>query len=54
MQSLTPSDHAYIGYTQTWNTYIGTPLNNYFATGPMSKTTQNFNWTETISWPPKF
>jgi hypothetical protein len=41
-----------IGYTQTWNTYIGQPLNNAFATGPMSKTTQNFNWTETIKWPP--
>ena len=25
-----------IGYTQTWNTYIGTPLNNFFASGPMS------------------
>ena len=41
-----------IGYTQTWNTYIGQPLNNFFSSGPMSKTTQNFNWTETIKWPP--
>jgi hypothetical protein len=39
-----------IGYTQTWNTYIGQPLNNAFQSGPMSKTTQNFNWTETIKW----
>jgi hypothetical protein len=42
----------WIGYTQTWNTYIGQPLNNFFQSGPMSKTTQNFNWTETVTWPP--
>ena len=41
----------WIGYTQTWNTYIGQPLNNFFSSGPMSKTSQDFQWTETIKWP---
>ena len=39
-----------IGYTEVWKKYIGTPLNNYFSTGPMSKTTQTVDWTETIIW----
>lgn len=37
-----------IGYTDWWNTYIGQPLNNFFSTGPMSQTTQDFTWTEQI------
>ena len=41
-----------IGYTQWWNSYIGGPLNNFFASGPMSKTTQTFDWDETLSFAP--
>jgi hypothetical protein len=37
-----------IGYTQWWNQNVGTPLNSFFSTGPLSPTVQNFNWTETI------
>ncbi len=40
-----------IGYTGWWNQYIGAPLNNFFSTGPMSPTVQNFNWTENIPIP---
>lgn len=39
-----------IGYTQWWSDNIGQPLNDAFSTGPMSKTTQTFQWTETIRW----
>lgn len=39
-----------IGYTEFWSKNIGTPLNNYFSTGAMSKTTQTVEWTETIKW----
>ena len=34
--------------TQWWNNNSGTPLNNFFSTGALSKTTQTFQWTETI------
>jgi hypothetical protein len=37
-----------IGYTEVWRENIGTPLNKYFSTGAMSKTTQTVDWTETI------
>lgn len=39
-----------IGYTEWWSNNIGQPLNNALSTGPMSKTTQSFQWTETIKW----
>lgn len=39
-----------IGYTNWWNNNIGKPLDNLFSSGPMSKTTQTFTWTETIRW----
>jgi hypothetical protein len=39
-----------IGYTEAWKNNIGTPLNKIFSTGPMSKTTQSVDWTETIQW----
>lgn len=43
----------WIGYTEWWSTNVGQPLNNRVSSGPMSATTQTFNWTETIEWPPK-
>ena len=39
-----------IGYKKWWQNSIGSYLNNQFSSGPMSKTTQSFNWIETISW----
>jgi hypothetical protein len=39
-----------IGYTQWWSNNIGKPLNNFFSSGAMSKTTQTAEWTETIKW----
>ena len=39
-----------IGYTDWWSNNIGNPLNKVFNTGPLSKTTQTFNWTEIIKW----
>jgi hypothetical protein len=39
-----------IGYTKWWNNNIGTPLNNALQSGPMSKTTQTVEWTETIKY----
>lgn len=39
-----------IGYTTWWSNNIGKPVNNFFSTGALSKTTQTFQWTETISW----
>ena len=29
---------------------IGRPLTNYFSSGPLSRTTQTIEWTETIKW----
>ena len=39
-----------IGYTQFWSNNIGKPLNNFFSSGAMSKTTQTADWTETIKY----
>jgi RHS repeat-associated protein len=39
-----------IGYTSVWNTYIGSPLNNVFSSGPMSATQQTFDWDELLSF----
>jgi len=39
-----------IGYTPWWSSNIGQPLNNAMSSGPMSKTTQTFQWTENIIW----
>ncbi len=39
-----------IGYTKWWNKYIGKPMDNFFSIGPLSKTTQTFEWTESIKW----
>jgi len=39
-----------IGYTPWWSNNIGQPLNNAMSSGPMSKTTQTFQWTENIIW----
>jgi RHS repeat-associated protein len=38
------------GYSDYWDNYIATPLNTAFLNGPMSKTTQNFQWEETLTW----
>jgi len=38
-----------IGYTDFWIQNIGDPLNAIFSSGPMSKTSQSFNWTETLN-----
>ena len=40
-----------LGYTQFWETYITPFMNSLVSNGPMSKTTQIFLWTETISFP---
>src|SRR5439155_3795197 len=39
-----------IGYTPWWNRCIGNPLNNLFSSVPMSRTEQNFDWEETLSF----
>lgn len=39
-----------IGYTSAWNRFIGKPLDNAFKSGPLSRTTQTFVWTESIKW----
>ena len=39
-----------IGYTGLWHSFVGRPLNSCFSSGPLSPTTQTFNWTETIVW----
>jgi RHS repeat-associated protein len=33
-----------VGYTATWDRYVGEPLNAMFSSGPMSRTTQTFNF----------
>jgi RHS repeat-associated protein len=38
-----------VGYTNWWNNNIGTPLNNFFSSGPMSATTQNFDFHENLA-----
>ena len=37
-----------IGYTDFWQKNIGRPLNKAFESGPMSKTSQTFKWTEKV------
>jgi RHS repeat-associated protein len=37
-----------VGYTDWWNNNIGDPLNNFFSSGPMSATTQNFDFHEDL------
>ena len=39
-----------IGYWPIWINHISPAINRRFQTGPMSKTTQTFIWTETIYW----
>jgi RHS repeat-associated protein len=39
-----------IGYTSWWRNSVGAWLNQSLSSGPMSTTTQTFNWTETITW----
>jgi hypothetical protein len=39
-----------IGYWPVWQKYIGPLINKQFSSGPMSKTTQTFIWTEYIYW----
>jgi RHS repeat-associated protein len=38
-----------IGYTPWWNRNIGDPLNKYFSSGPLSKTTQRFELNESLA-----
>jgi RHS repeat-associated protein len=38
-----------IGYTNWWNNNIGNPLNNFFSSGPMSATTQTFDFHENLA-----
>ena len=37
-----------LGYTHFWQKNIQQPLNSLFASGPMSRVTQDFWWVETI------
>ncbi len=37
-----------LGYLPIWQNTAGNAINNYFSTGWGSKTTQTFNWTQTI------
>lgn len=37
-----------IGYTNWWNQDIGTPLDNFFSSGPMSQTSQFFDFHENL------
>ena len=39
-----------LGYTQFWRDNIELRVNALTTTGPMSPTTQNFWWTETLHW----
>lgn len=39
-----------IGYTDAWKNSVGKAINNQFSSGPMSKTTQTVEWTETIRY----
>ena len=38
-----------IGYTNWWNQNIGNPLDNFFSSGPMSQTSQHFNFHENLN-----
>jgi hypothetical protein len=37
-----------LGYTTWWNQHVGNPLDSIFSSGPMSKTTQNFDFHENL------
>jgi len=37
-----------LGYTPLWQNTMGSAINNYFSSGWGSRTTQTFNWTETL------
>gem|GEM_PF-1686753 len=39
-----------IGYTSAWKNTVGKVLNGAFSSGPLSRTTQSVEWTETIKW----
>jgi hypothetical protein len=39
-----------IGYQKWWQNSIGKRLNEQFKSGPMSKTVQRIDWSETIKW----
>jgi RHS repeat-associated protein len=39
-----------LGYTEIWKNTVGKQLNETFSSGPMSKTKQTVEWTETIKW----
>lgn len=39
-----------LGYTDFWKNNIGEKINKVFESGPMSKTTQTFQWTETLKF----
>jgi len=41
---------SWIGYINWWQRNIGGTLNRIFQSGPMSKTTQTFIWSETLYW----
>jgi len=38
-----------LGYYPWWNNYIGTPLNNFFSSGAMSRTEQTFDFHENLA-----
>jgi Domain of unknown function (DUF4157) len=39
-----------IGYTDWWSSYVGEPLDTLFSSGPMSATTQEVDWSETLNF----
>ena len=39
-----------IGYTPWWSNNVAKPMNNFFSSGPLSTTTQTFDWNETIKY----
>lgn len=39
-----------LGYTDFWKNNVGNKINSMFDSGPMSKTTQTFIWTETLKF----
>lgn len=39
-----------LGYTDLWKNNFGSWLNNQFNTGPASKTSQSFRWTEKVKF----
>ena len=39
-----------IGYKSVWTDYAAPFLNRTFSSGPMSETTQEFNWSEIVEF----